>query len=283
MGGSNDQDFALVVYNAASTNRSDVPNLSTNNDCQTALIINQFPFSWSNTLSQAVYQGKTMPNPTAGRGGVEEFFRIVQPTPGTTFTVNTQGTGFNTVLSVWNVQVLPETVFVRGNCGALTELVSTNGGFNSQVSFTADGSNDYYIIAEPLNNGAGGNFVLNVNASASPITITPTSLTFGPQVIQTASAAQTVTYLNGATVPVDITDVEITGTNAADFSLSAQTCDATAFFRRVRIALSALSSPRRRGRRACVRRTWFSRMMPRAARAPCRSAEPPRRRRRLFA
>ncbi len=224
VGGSNDQDFALVVYNAASTNRSDVPNLSTNNDCQTALIIDQFPFSFSNALSKAVYQGKTMPNPTAGRGGVEEFFRIVQPTPGTTFTVNTQGSVFNTVLSVWNVQVLPETVFVRGNCGALTELISTNGGFNSQVTFTADGSNDYYIVAEPLNNGAGGNFVLNVNASTSPITVTPTNLVFGAQVIQTASSPQTVTYFNGSVVPVNITDVEITGPNAADFSLSAQTC-----------------------------------------------------------
>ena len=218
------QDFALVVYNVASTNRSDVPNLLTNNSCQTALILTQFPFSLSNTLSKAVYSGKTLPNPTAGRGGVEEFFRIVQPTPGTTFTVNTQGTAFNTILSVWTVQVLPETVFVRGNCGALTELVSTNGGFNSQVTFTADGSNDYYIVAEPLNNGSGGNFVLNVNASSSPITVTPTSLVFGGQVILTSSGAQTVTYRNGATVPVDITDLEITGPNAADFSLSAQTC-----------------------------------------------------------
>jgi Subtilase family/Abnormal spindle-like microcephaly-assoc'd, ASPM-SPD-2-Hydin len=224
VGGSNDQDFALVVYNAASTNRSDVPNLSTNNDCQTALILTQFPFSFSNTLSKAVYTGKTMPNPTAGRGGVEEFFRIVQPTPGTTFKVNTQGTAFNTILSVWTVQVLPETVFVRGNCGALTELISTNGGFNSQVSFIADGSNDYYIVAEPLNNGAGGNFVLNVNASSSPISVTPSSLVFGAQVILTASGPQTVTYLDGATVPVNITDLEITGPNAADFSLSAQTC-----------------------------------------------------------
>jgi hypothetical protein len=218
------QDFALVVYNAASTNRSDVPNLSTNNSCQTALVLTQFPTSLSNTLSKAVYTGKTLPNPSAGRGGVEEFFRIVQPTPGTTFSVNTQGTAFNTILSVWTVQVLPETVFVRGNCGALTELVSTNGGFNSQLTFTADGSNDYYIIAEPLNNGAGGNFVLNVNASSSPITVNPLGLVFAPQVILTASGSQTVTYLNGATVPVDITDLEITGPNAADFSLSAQTC-----------------------------------------------------------
>jgi hypothetical protein len=218
------QDFALIVYNAASTNRSDVPNLSTNNSCQTAVILDQFPLSFSNVLSKAVYTGKSMPNPTAGRGGVEEFFKIIKPTPGTTFTVSTQGSGFNTVLSIWTVAVLPQTVLVRGECGALTELVSTNGGFNSQVTFTVDGSNDYYIVAEPLNNGPSTNFVLNVSASTSPITVTPPSLVFAPQVMLTASGPQTVVYQNGATVPVQITDLSITGTNAADFSLFAQTC-----------------------------------------------------------
>jgi len=38
-----------MVYNAASTNRSDVPNLLTNNSCQTALILDQFPTSFSNS------------------------------------------------------------------------------------------------------------------------------------------------------------------------------------------------------------------------------------------
>ncbi|HXI82565.1 MAG TPA: choice-of-anchor D domain-containing protein [Verrucomicrobiae bacterium] len=225
VGGSNDQDFALIVYNAATNTLSDIPNLKTNNSCQTALLLTQFPTSFSNTLSKAVYTGNTMPSPSAGRGGVEEFFRIVQPTPGTTFTVNTQGSAFNTILSVWNVQVLPQTVFVRGNCGALTELVSTNGGFNSQVSFTADGSNDYYVVAEPLNNGSGGNFVLNVSASASPITITPSSLTFGQQVILTTSSPQTATYRNGSTVPVQISNLSITGPDAADFSVTSETCE----------------------------------------------------------
>jgi len=233
-------------------------------------------------LSKAVYTGKTLPNPSAGRGGVEEFFRIVQPTPGTTFTVNTQGTTFNTILSVWTVQVLPETVFVRGNCGALTELVSTNGGFNSQLTFTADGSNDYYIIAEPLNNGAGGNFVLNVNASSSPITVNPLGLVFAPQVILTASGSQTVTYLNGATVPW-ILRIWKSRARTPPISRCLRRPVRIVFWRRVRIALSASCSLHRRGRWAYVRRTWSSRTMPPAVRAPYRSAEPQLRRRRSFA
>lgn len=237
------QDFALVVYNAASTNRSDVPNLATNNSCQTALVLNQFPTSFSNTLSQAVYFGKTLPNPSAGRGGVEEFFKLVQPTPGTTFTVNTQGSSFNTVLSVWTVQVLPETVFVRGECGALTELVSTNGGFGSQVTFTADGSNDYYIVAEPLNNGSGGNFVLNVNATNAGISVTPSSLSFAAQTLLTASNPQTVTYQNNTTVPVQITNLAITGTNATDFSLASQTCQGSVLAPGVSCTVAVVFNP----------------------------------------
>jgi hypothetical protein len=237
------QDFALVVYNAASTNRSDVPNLLTNNSCQTALILTQFPTSFSNTLSKAVYSGKSMPNPSAGRGGVEEFFKIVKPTPGTTFTVNTQGSSFNTVLSVWTVAVLPQTVFVRGECGALTELVSTNGGFGSQVTFAADGSNDYYIVAEPLNNGPGGNFVLNVSASNAGITVTPSSLSFGAQTLLTASNPQTVTYQNSTTVPVQITDLTITGPNAADFSLASQTCRDSVLAPGVNCTVAVVFSP----------------------------------------
>ena len=46
------QDFALVVYNAATNTLSDVPNLTTNNACQTAMLnITGFPFSFTNTLS----------------------------------------------------------------------------------------------------------------------------------------------------------------------------------------------------------------------------------------
>ena len=146
VGGSNDQDFAIIVYNTATNTLSDIPNLATNNSCQTALILSDFPVSFSNTLSKAVYSGKVLPNPSAGRGGVELVFRIVQPTQGSTITINAQGTSFNNILSVWNATVLPQTVFVRGTCGALTELVSTNGGLNSQVSFTANGSNDYFIV-----------------------------------------------------------------------------------------------------------------------------------------
>ena len=153
LGGSNvlNQDFALVVYNAATNTLSDVPNPNTNNACQTAINLSQFPYSFTNILATVAINGtngynKVFPSPSAGTGGSEEFFRIPLPTPGVTFTVNTLGSSFANILSVWEVQVVPQTVFVRGECGALTEIMSTN---LSQLSFTADGTNDYFIVVEP--------------------------------------------------------------------------------------------------------------------------------------
>ena len=229
LGGSNvlNQDFALVVYNAATNTLSDVPNPNTNNACQTAINLSQFPYSFTNILATVAINGtngynKVFPSPSAGTGGSEEFFRIPLPTPGVTFTVNTLGSSFANILSVWEVQVVPQTVFVRGECGALTEIMSTN---LSQLSFTADGTNDYFIVVEPAGNGPGGTMVLNVNASAVPITIAPaTGLSFGSQVAGTISTQQMATYLNGTTVPATVESVSITGSNAADFTIVSDGC-----------------------------------------------------------
>src|SRR5207245_2035400 len=130
-----------------------------------------------------------------------------KPTPGTSFTIDTFGSTFDTVLSVWQVTVFPEAAFVSGECGVLQELVSdndANGTLQSSVGFTADGSNDYYMVAEPHNDGPGGTLVLNVNASALSITLKPNSLAFGDQIQGTTSAVQTVTYQNGSTVSTHI-------------------------------------------------------------------------------
>ncbi len=230
VGGALNQDFALVVYNAATNTLSDVPNLATNNSCQTAMDLVQFPFAFTNTLSKAVY-ANVQPSPSVATGGADEFFKIPQPTPGTVFNIDTFGSAFDTVLSVWEVQVLPQTILVRGDCGALTEVVANNdaaggtNGLQSQVTFTADGSNDYFIVVEPHNDGPGGQMILNVKASQSPISVTPTNLAFGAQIEGTTSAVQTVTYNNGASVSVDILqNPTITGPNAGDFLILSQTC-----------------------------------------------------------
>ena len=214
------QDFALVVYNAGTgafgtaTAPSDAPNLTLNNSCQTASNITQFPYTSTNTLTSAFY-ANVQPSPSAGLGGIDEFFKISLPTPGVTFTVDTLGSSFDTVLSVWD-----------GSCGTLNEVVSTNDVIHgSQVTFTADGTNDFYIVVEPHGGGPGGQAILNVSATQTPVSITPTNISFGNQIQGTTSAVQQVTYFNGATVPVDILSTPtVTGPNAANFPILSENC-----------------------------------------------------------
>ena len=223
LGDSLGQDFALVVYNSQTNfaTLSDVPNLATNNSCQTAMSITDFPFVFSNNLNTTTYHN-VQPSPSASRGGADEFFKIDLPTIGTTFTIDTFGSSFDTVLSVWQVQMVPQTVFVRAPCGALVELVSNDnagGGRQSQVSFTADGSNTYYVVVEPRNNGAGGTMVFHVQGS-SPVSLAPTNLVFGSQFVGTTSAVQTVTFQNSSLVSVDVANVTVGGANPSDFAIS---------------------------------------------------------------
>jgi uncharacterized repeat protein (TIGR01451 family) len=182
-GGSNtlNQDFALVVYNAATNTLSDVPNLATNNSCQTAIVITNFPFSFANVLtnfpnSATNGYNKVFPSPTAGTGGSEEFFRLPLPTAGSVITVDMTGSDLDAVLSVWEVQVVPQTVLVRSECGALTEIASQATALPStpEITFTADGANDYFIVAEG-NSGATGPLVLNVNRQCT-VSLSPSSL-----------------------------------------------------------------------------------------------------------
>jgi len=215
IGNSTDQDFALVVYNG--TSPSDIrPIVTTNNSCQSAANIGAFPFTWTNTLSSTAY-AKVHPSPVAGRGGIEEFFKIPQPSPGTTFSVNTFGSSFDTIVSVW-----------YGSCGALVEEVSNNDSsntFQSAVSFTADGTNDYYIIAEPHNaSSTNGTLVLNVQASSSLVTFSPSSVLFANQIAGTTSTPQVVTLQNGLSVPLEVQSVTLQGSNATEFVILSDNC-----------------------------------------------------------
>ncbi len=219
VGGGLDQDFALVVYN--SQNPSDVPNSATNDSCQTAISITSIPYVFRNNLNRTTYHN-VHPSPTVARGGADEFFKLDSPTAGATISVDTFGSSFDTVLSVWQVQTVPQTLFTRGECGALIELVANNnagGDLQSQVTFTTDGSNTYFIVVEPRNGGSGGTMVLNVQASAF-VTLNPTNLVFGLQSVGTTSVVQTITFQNNTPVPVEIPDVTVGGANPSDFIVS---------------------------------------------------------------
>ncbi|NQU10450.1 choice-of-anchor D domain-containing protein, partial [bacterium] len=210
------QDFVVVVYNAQDA--SDVPNpAATNDSCQTAYALTQFPTNFVTTLTKALYRNNH-PSPSASRGGVDAFWKIGRPTIGTAFSIDTFGSDFDTVLSVW-----------RGTwCGGLVEQVSNNnaqeGNFQSVVSFTADGTNDYYIVVEPHNQGPGGTLALNIAASLPAVQMVPASVDFGDLILGTTSTAEAVTLINNAPVPIYISDVSIVGDHPSDFFVFSDDC-----------------------------------------------------------
>ena len=218
IGTTMNQDFALVVYNGRGA--SDIPNPMTNDACQTAIDISAFPLAWTNNLTAPVYHHNHL-SPTAGQGGLEEFFSITYPTPGTKFTVNTFGSKFNTLLSVW-----------RGTCGGLEEVVSNNDSSNttqSAVSWTVTDTNTYYIVAGGFQKNTG-KLVLNVQATPPPFGFASGGVFFGTNAMDFgtnyigATTSLTVTLQNQTSVRANIASLSLGGPNAGDFSISADNC-----------------------------------------------------------
>ncbi|MEI6084605.1 MAG: choice-of-anchor D domain-containing protein [Verrucomicrobiota bacterium] len=208
---TNNQDFALVVYNGNTP--SDAAATTTNDACQSAINLTAFPFHWTNSLVGNTYHNNH-PSPTAGRGGVEEFFKIVNPTPGTGFSANTFGSNFDTLLSIW-----------KGGCGALEEVVSSDNvsnTFQSAVNWTVTDTNTFYIVVEGRSNKRG-TVVLNVTATPPPFSFSTALLDFG-SVYVGASSEKSGTLNNGTTSSVTVNGMSITGTNAGDFQITAENC-----------------------------------------------------------
>jgi len=178
------QDFALVVYNSGTgafgdpLATSDSPNLLTNDTCQSAIVISNIFFSFTNNLTSSTYSD-VHPSPSAGTGGIEEFFKLPVPNEGTPISVNCSGT--NAVTSIW-----------RGDCGSLEEVMSS-GTVPALLNFTADGTNDYYVVVDGYN-GGDALVQLNVSVECPTITLSPLSL---PNGSIGHLYTQTVTATNG--------------------------------------------------------------------------------------
>lgn len=167
-----DQDFALVVYNSGTgtfgtpSATSDAANFATNDTCQTAIVISNVFFSFTNSVTTSTYSD-VHPTPAgAGStiGGPEEFFKLLAPVGGIPISVVCNGT--NSITSLW-----------RGGCGALEEVASTVA-LPGRIDFTADGTNDYYIIVDGKD-GGDALVQLNVTVTCPVITISPSSLPDG--------------------------------------------------------------------------------------------------------
>jgi hypothetical protein len=103
-------------------------------------------------------------------------------------------------------------VDTSGNAYATGATYSTDFPTMNPLQATNHGNDDVFV-AKILPGGA-----------APLVNLSPLSLTFGAQNVDTASAAQTVTVTNTGTANLTISTVLIGGTNAGDFATSADTC-----------------------------------------------------------
>lgn len=124
-----------------------------------------------------------------------------------------------------------------GNASLTTTSIAASGDFaetNSCGASLAAAASCTIVTFTPTTTGArGGAITVTDNASTSPqsstltgtgiapaVSFAPPSLSFASQIINTSSAAQTVTMTNVGSATLNITSVKPTGVYASDFSLT---------------------------------------------------------------
>ena len=106
-------------------------------------------------------------------------------------------------------------VAAGGNCTiSVTFTPAASGGRTASVSISDNASGSPQMVAL---SGTG-------STPMGAVSLSPNTLSFGTQPVATTSAAQTLTLNNGGSVPLSISGLTITGTNAGDFARIADTC-----------------------------------------------------------
>ena len=111
-----------------------------------------------------------------------------------------------------------------GSNSASILLGNGDGTFQSQLTFGTGTSPHSLAVGDFNQDGRldlaapnNGDNTVSILMQVSTLTLTPASLTFGAQQVGTASPAQAVQVTNDGPLPVSISGISITGTNAADF------------------------------------------------------------------
>ncbi len=111
----------------------------------------------------------------------------------------------------------PPIVQPGASCSiGITFAPQTTGSFNAQLQFT---DND--------GNAAAATQIVPLSGTGVPpspaVSLTPTSLTFASQIVGTTSGPQTETLSNTGSLPLQISTISLTGTNASEFAFASGT------------------------------------------------------------
>jgi Abnormal spindle-like microcephaly-assoc'd, ASPM-SPD-2-Hydin len=160
--------------------------------------------------------------------------------PGLTFADQAVGTAATTqTIRLFNVGTAPMTIDAVALVGAnpadfsfvntCPSSLAASGICSINVTFkpTAAGSRVAGLDFQTNGANVSGFVPLSGNATAPVVTLSPASLDFGGPLIGSPTAAQTVMLTNTGTAPLTIASVAVSGANATDFTLSANTCPAS--------------------------------------------------------
>ena len=113
--------------------------------------------------------------------------------------------------------ISPSTLAANASCTiSVTFTPSATGARSANVSISDSAGDSPQSV--PLT-GTG-------ITPAPGVTLSPTSVSFGNQMVGATSASQTITLTNTGTAPLTISSIALAGTNAADFAESS-TCPLT--------------------------------------------------------
>src|SRR5208337_3731035 len=100
------------------------------------------------------------------------------------------------------------------------------GNCTISVTFTPTATGTRTAAVSISDNAAGSPQTVSLSGTgtAPAVSLTPTSLSFASQPIDTGSTAQTVTLTNSGNATLTITSLVPAGANATDFSETADTC-----------------------------------------------------------
>ena len=135
------------------------------------------------------------------------------------------GAGAMTISSI-SISGTNSSNFARTTtCGS---TLAAGASCNISITFTPSATGVRTATLSVSDNAAGSPHTVSLSGTGvAPIaTLSPTSVAFGIQGINTTSSASTVTLTNTGTASMTISSTSVTGTNAADFTRTT-TCGAT--------------------------------------------------------
>ena len=112
-----------------------------------------------------------------------------------------------------------------GTCGPVTITIPASGSCTLTYTFAPSGTGAANQVVTVTANAPGsGTITLSGNGTQGNLTISPATVPFGNQTVNTTSAAMTVTLANTGTASLQVTTLDVA---AAPFALSGGTCGST--------------------------------------------------------